>query len=96
MSNLGLVHQAKEFGKLMSIFWYQEWAARLIQSASKNPTERMGIGAGGDAQNRMSVTLIAEFRRKGSVRVLRGSPERTRTQPAVLRLRTFGTAVKIG
>ncbi len=73
ISNLGLVHQAKEFGKLMSIFWYQEWAARLILSASQNPTERMGIGAGADAQNRMSVTLIAEFRRKGSVRVLRGS-----------------------
>ena len=45
MSNLGSVHQAKEFVKLMSIFWYQEWAARLIESASKKPTERMGIGA---------------------------------------------------
>jgi hypothetical protein len=27
MSNLGLVHQANEFGKLMSIFWYQERAS---------------------------------------------------------------------
>lgn len=43
MSNLGLVHQGNEFGELMSIFWYQEWATRLIQSASKNPAERMGF-----------------------------------------------------
>jgi hypothetical protein len=27
VSNLGLVYQAKEFGKLMSIFWYQERAS---------------------------------------------------------------------
>jgi hypothetical protein len=27
MSSLGLVHQANEFGKLMSIFWYQERAS---------------------------------------------------------------------